>query len=265
MISRTTKWVVGVHGAVLLTLMFSSVLKGCAHKKDKPKPLTIEIAMVSASAASAAPHIQEVDHMPLENIQPLAPTPAPPPTPTPAPAPVPTPTPPKPAPVPDPPKKVTPKPKAPEPAKAPTKKKWTPAPVVRQDTKVRNPNAPQRPVTRQQPKNIAQSLQGAMPRSITTTSSSSSLSGEYGQVIQSRMYAAWNQPSIATSQSHGALIRIRIEKNGMISSASLERSSGNALIDQTALQAAHSVRLPELPSNITQSRIEVSIEFMLTN
>lgn len=246
MIRRTLKWVIGAHGAVLLALLISTVLKSCSFRKKKPQPLTIEISMVSAPAAAVGPQIQEVQQMPLENIQPPAPTPAP------------TPAPPEPAKIPEPPKnKTTPKP-APKP-----KKKWKPAPVVRQDTKVRNPNRTHKPTIRPTP-NLAQALAGALPKSVTA-SSGHSLPASYGQIIQSKMYAAWRQPSIATHQSRGAEVRIRIERNGIISSASLERSSGNAQIDQTALQAARSVRLPDLPANIEQNSISVTIEFMLTD
>lgn len=247
MISRTAKWVAGVHGAVLLVLLLSSLLKDCSFRRKKPEPLTIDIAMVSAPAAAATPQIQEVQQMPLENVQPPAPKPAP-----------------KPTPIPEPEKKVTkPKPKT-EPKKTePPKKKWEPKKVERQDTRVRNPNLKPKQTTQPTP-DISKALQGALPKTVTA-SSSSSLPASYGQVIQSRMYAAWRQPSIATHQSRGAVVRIRIEKNGIISSVSLERSSGNSQIDQTALQAARSVRLPELPANITQSSISVTVEFMLTD
>jgi TonB family protein len=51
----------------------------------------------------------------------------------------------------------------------------------------------------------------------------------------------------------------------MVTNARVTRSSGNAQIDNTALQAANSVRLPELPSSVKESYIEVSVEFMLTD
>lgn len=245
MISRTVKWVTGVHGAILLALLISSLLKSCSLRKKKPEPLTIEIAMVSASAVAGTPQIQEVAQMPLENVSPPAPTAA------------------DPAPLPEPTKTTTPAKKTPP---EPTPKKWEPKKVVRQDTKVRNPNAQPKPTTAsgksldQISRELAQSI-----ASVAVSSANNSIPAAYGQIIQSKMYAAWRQPSVASHQTRGAVIRIRIEKNGIISIATLEQSSGNGQIDRTALQAARSVRLPDLPANIQQNFIEMTIEFKLTN
>ncbi len=262
MMSLILKWVCGAHGLVILGLIISTTFQSCSLRKKKPEPLTIEIAMVNpAEFESQIPQMQEVQELPAEQSTPEPPPPAPTPEPTPAPIPEPRKETPKPV------KKVeTPKPK-PVVKKTPPKpapKKWTPKPVVRQDTRVRNPNTPvrrQTPTVKRQT-NVRQSLSGAMPKSVTTTASNA-LPAHCGQIIQSRMFAAWQQPKIATYQSKGALIKIRIEKNGMISSATLARSSGNSAIDSTAIQAARSVRLPELTPYIKTNYIEVTIEFML--
>jgi TonB family protein len=248
MIGRTAKWVAGAHGAVILALMISSLVKGCEFRRKKPEPLATFVTIETASSFSR-PQIQEVTDIPIHD------------------SPRPTPEPPKPTLVPEQPKPEPVKPKAepvkpkPEPVKpTPEKPKWTPKPVVRQDNKVRNPNVT--PTPRTPSPDFAKILASATAN--ITAKSNEQLPGDYSQKIQSEMYAAWHQPSVAANSGHGAIVRIRIEKSGIISSAALERSSGNSQIDSTALKAARSVRLPPLPDNI-RSSISVTVEFKLTN
>jgi TonB family protein len=250
MIGRTAKWVASAHGAVILALMTSSLVKGCEFRRKKPEPLATFVTIETASSFSR-PQIQEVAQISVQD------------------SPAPLPEPPKPAAIPEQPKPepVKPQPEKPkaEPVKPkPEKPKWTPKPVVRQDNKVRNPNTT--PTPRTPSPDFAKILENATTKLTGNISAKSNnqLPGEYSQRIQAEMYAAWRQPSVAVNSSHGAIVRIRIEKNGTISSAILESSSGNAQIDSTALTAARSVRLPPLPENIPSS-ISVTVEFKLTN
>ncbi len=97
-------------------------------------------------------------------------------------------------------------------------------------------------------------------------SSGGDFSGYYSKLYQT-FYNSWDQPtSILTPNSKfSALVKIRIEKDGAISDVSLDQPSGNELMDQSVMEAAHRVsKVDPLPEGLGDGgSYEVKINFEL--
>jgi len=66
----------------------------------------------------------------------------------------------------------------------------------------------------------------------------------YHTLIHDRFYSQWEQPtSIPTEHRHdfSTVLRITIQRDGSISDFSLAHPSGNPVMDQSVLEAAHKV------------------------
>ena len=91
--------------------------------------------------------------------------------------------------------------------------------------------------------------------------------GWYYSQIHERFYGQWNQPtSISTTERKlSAKLRIRIERDGTISSYEIARSSGLELMDESVLDAASRVKKIEpLPDSLAKSApYTLSIDFEL--
>jgi TonB family protein len=88
----------------------------------------------------------------------------------------------------------------------------------------------------------------------------------YYMHVHDRMYEAWDQPgqSTALDKKLVTTILLRIARNGRIDGVRLERSSGNKLMDDSALSAAHNVpRLDPLPEGLGGDFAEISVNFRL--
>ena len=86
----------------------------------------------------------------------------------------------------------------------------------------------------------------------------------YLAMIQDRFYSRWQRPVLGEQLS--TVVKIRIQKDGHISAVSLEKSSGNAIMDESAMTAAKSVpQIDPLPAAIQDSFYDVPIEFKLTS
>lgn len=86
-------------------------------------------------------------------------------------------------------------------------------------------------------------------------------------MIHDRFYSQWQQPSsiVKEGEKMSAVIKIRIEKDGHISSVSLAKSSGNAIMDESVMTAAKRVtQIDPLPAAIKDSFYIVPIELELT-
>ena len=92
--------------------------------------------------------------------------------------------------------------------------------------------------------------------------------GWYKVMLHDRFTSRWDQPtSIVTATSKfSAQVKIRIEKDGTISDVSLASSSGNAIMDQSVMDAAHKVtQVDPLPEGLGNGgAYEVTIDFELT-
>jgi TonB family protein len=80
------------------------------------------------------------------------------------------------------------------------------------------------------------------------------------------MYEAWDQPGKAVDfdKKLVATILLRVARDGRIDGVRLAHSSGNQLMDDSALAAAHSVpRLDPLPEGLGGDFAEISVNFRL--
>jgi TonB family protein len=88
----------------------------------------------------------------------------------------------------------------------------------------------------------------------------------YYQHVHDRMYEAWEQPGQALNWDKGlmATVMIRVARDGRIVDVSLRNSSGNRLLDDSALTAARRVRkLEPLPEGLGGEFANISVNFQL--
>lgn len=84
--------------------------------------------------------------------------------------------------------------------------------------------------------------------------------------VHDRMYEAWEQPGQAVSYDKKlmATILLRVARDGRILDARLQNSSGNKLMDDSALSAARDVpRLDPLPEGLGGDTADISVNFRL--
>ncbi len=84
--------------------------------------------------------------------------------------------------------------------------------------------------------------------------------------IHDRMYEAWEQPgqAVGFDKKLVATVLLRIARDGRIEGVRLQHSSGNKLMDDSAVTAAHSVpRLDPLPEGLGGDFAEISVNFRL--
>jgi len=88
----------------------------------------------------------------------------------------------------------------------------------------------------------------------------------YYMHVHDRMYEAWNQPGQATSLDKKLVttIVLQVARDGRIEGVRLEHASGNKLMDDSAMTAAHNVpRLDPLPEGLGGAFAEISVNFRL--
>jgi len=90
---------------------------------------------------------------------------------------------------------------------------------------------------------------------------------EYFIMLRDRFYARWDQP-LSLAQSGGNLataILIKIDRNGNIANVKVTKSSGNSMLDESAMTAARRVsQVDPLPKGLGDANgYEVLIEFKL--
>ena len=88
----------------------------------------------------------------------------------------------------------------------------------------------------------------------------------YYMHVHDRMYEAWDQPGQATSLDKKLVttIVLHVARDGRIEGVRLEHPSGNKLMDDSAMTAAHSVpRLDPLPDGLGGDFAEISVNFRL--
>jgi periplasmic protein TonB len=77
--------------------------------------------------------------------------------------------------------------------------------------------------------------------------------GWYHELIHDRFYSQWDQPTsiFDSSKSFVCTLQIRIEPDGKISDIKVVRSSGNVVMDDSVLSAAHRVlHIDPLPASL---------------
>ncbi len=241
---RITLRVVGVHVAVVLVLLFSSLLRGCF----KPKPKEI-ITFIDFGAPAPQVTIASVTEMAESEPEPVAPAPEP--------APIPEPVKLKPKPVAKPkpkPRVETPKPK-PKP-KEPEKPKWKPTDPkkIKIGKRVNDAPAP-RAISSADIKKALAGISSSSPS--VATGNPSQFNAYYGQVMR-LFYNHWKPPGSASSATGSTTIRISIRKNGQITKRKKRTGSGDSLYDKTAMDAVNAVSvLPKPPSNYPYDYVEI--------
>jgi TonB family protein len=93
--------------------------------------------------------------------------------------------------------------------------------------------------------------------------------GWYGSMLHDRFYSEWVQPTSVTDAGgkNSVLVKLRIEKNGHVSSFEIVRSSGNAELDDSVKALANRVSQVEpLPDGLGKAdHYDVKINFELNS
>ena len=92
--------------------------------------------------------------------------------------------------------------------------------------------------------------------------------GWYGSMLHDRLYSEWVQPiSLASSgEKFSVLAKLRIEKDGHISTFEIVRSSGNATVDESVSEVAKRVtQVDPLPDGLGGDHYDVKINFELSS
>ena len=90
--------------------------------------------------------------------------------------------------------------------------------------------------------------------------------GWYGSMLHDRFYSEWAQPTtVSTTAKISALVKIRIEKDGRVSSFDIIKPSGNAVVDESVGAVSKRVTQVEpLPTGLGNSEhYDVKINFEL--
>jgi len=88
---------------------------------------------------------------------------------------------------------------------------------------------------------------------------------QYYMHVHDRMYEAWEQPGSVNDRKLMAVVTIKIARDGNIVGVTLKRSSGNKLMDNSALAAARKAQMLEPPpaALVKGSAAEISVEFQM--
>ena len=93
--------------------------------------------------------------------------------------------------------------------------------------------------------------------------------GWYGSMLHDRFYSEWVQPNtnLASGSKASALVKVRIEKDGRVSSFEIIRPSGNAVVDDSITAMAKRVtQVDPLPAGLgSGEHYDVKINFELNS
>ncbi|MDD5170419.1 MAG: TonB family protein [Syntrophales bacterium] len=105
------------------------------------------------------------------------------------------------------------------------------------------------------------STQGMQDRRPATAGNAKT--NDYSRAIWAKIKSQWALPGgILPKQNILAIIHVRILRNGALTDISIEKRSGNAYFDNSALRAVEkSNPLPPLPEGINDSSLDVGIRF----
>ncbi len=245
-----------IHG-VLLVLLVAAGTRSCVSRKPPPTVMPIEFIV----AVDDGPEIKE-PLPPKPEASPVKPDVVPPKPPEPEIK--------EPDPIPMPVKKPTPA-KKPNPVKKPTSVK-KPDPVKKATTVKKpiergrrisapNPTPPPPNFKKLSQEEIARLLAlGATPGNRNTIPEGDTLAFE---VIRRKLYQAWTQPA-SVPRNLTAVVEIHMNASGDVLARRLIRGSGNAVMDQTVMEAVQAVRRIEgLSADFLNRWRKVSITFEL--
>ena len=87
----------------------------------------------------------------------------------------------------------------------------------------------------------------------------------YGDMLHDRFYKEWEQPKsvVATGAKMSVVVKIRIEKDGRVSSFTILKPSGNVVVDESVAAVAKRVtQVDPLPQGLgARDYYEVNINF----
>ncbi|MFT5123285.1 MAG: TonB family protein [Kiritimatiellia bacterium] len=242
---RVFTFIAGLHGALIVSLVFAGMLKGCLPKKEKPSI----IAVVNIAPMSVA-------------------------------TPMPTP----PSPVEPPPKAPTPEPpsepvKPPEPEK-PKRKAKTPDEIrqrvkdMKKVERVVENEVVKKPVKQEikpmlRPEDLKNLIDSPRQPYVPTAPSAQTMSAMQEVLVdlQRKGYATWEKPDGLTS-SFGKVtsVRFRVNRVGRVIECDLENSSGLTLMDQSVMRAAAAIKtVKRLPGSYNGAHFDFIIDFKLTD
>lgn len=218
----------GLHiGVIVALLLFST---GSCRRARKPREITMMATIVNSVPPQPGP-AREPDQKP-------------------------------PTPKPVPPKDAIPEPKPPKPKPEPKPPKPKPVPP-----KPKPPAEPPKP-----PRLTREQLQDILNRTVkpgdlaSSFPSSTDKFGWYYEGLREIMYGAWMPPrSLSKRSGFVAVVLIRVFRDGTIGKRELRQSSGNPLMDQSAMDAVKSVlRVDPLPRGLGSAYEDITVDFKLT-
>lgn len=90
--------------------------------------------------------------------------------------------------------------------------------------------------------------------------------GWYSRMLHDRFFGAWVQPTtvVTSGAKMSTLVKLRIEKDGRVSSFAIVRSSGNVVVDESVEAVAKRVtQVDALPTGLSDGPYDVTINFEL--
>jgi protein TonB len=84
-------------------------------------------------------------------------------------------------------------------------------------------------------------------------------------LIYQTFHDAWDQPAYADAGDAVAFVVVQLNSDGSVASRKLSKSSGNSLLDATAMKAAESVRrIPGLSADFIARNKTITVSFRVT-
>lgn len=158
-----------------------------------------------------------------------------------------------------------PKPKEEPPKSDIPEKPKTPKPKIERSTNrvVRTPPKPAAPPLK--PEEIKRLLAaGARISDHTSIPPDLSAASWYYATVRQIMHDAWAQPGASVPAGATAEVEIRVMRDGSVVRRAMVRSSGNAVMDRSVMQAVESVtKLPPLPDAWSSAFRDITVEFVL--
>lgn len=168
---------------------------------------------------------------------------------------------------------VAPPPQKPPPPPVPLPPKQPPKPPPKKTPPKPPPKKTPPPKQPQKPKITQRELERLLHDAIATSDSPARQPAPtddfqwYYTLVYQALYDAWQQPGmLSRSAGLATTVVIRVQRDGAITSRTMLRSSGNAIMDQSVMDAVRSVnRLRPLPAAWGGLYKDISVDFLLTD
>ena len=253
-----------LHGVLILALLFFPSIPGCEQEHERPivpVDLVVEVPPGDEAGEETSP---EKWIPPEPEAAPSTPEPEPEAMPLPSPKPTPTPkTPPKPKPEPQ---QKTP----PTPAPQTGAKSTTPAPKSKiqvSHKKVKNPYGSSKSTRTPTKLLSAAEIRKRLAAGSQIGDHTSEVDDNYLylEIVRRTFYQAWTQPSSIPIDGMAVKVDIEIGLNGAVLSSRLSSSSGNAVMDESVMEAVRAVRrIPNLSPEFIRQHRRMPVVFELT-